>query len=127
MMTVTLKDIVESQEVMRTLSNKPLRGRVAFKVARLLKKLEAELTTFNDTRVKLIESYAKKDENGNYVTNDKNEYQFDRDNANKFIEEVNKLLSEELQIDANPILVDEIEELDFTPAEMAVLEPFMDE
>ena len=127
MMTVTLKDIVESQEVMRTLSNKPLRGRVAFKVARLLKKLEAELTTFNDTRVKLIESYAKKDENGNYVTNDKNEYQFDRDNANKFIEEVNKLLSEELQIDANPILVDEIEELDFTPAEMAILEPFMDE
>ena len=127
MMTVTLKDIVESQEVMRTLSNKPLRGRVAFKVARLLKKLEAELTTFNDTRVKLIESYAKKDEEGNYVTNDKNEYQFDQDNANKFVEEINKLLLEELDIDANPILVDEIEELDFTPAEMAVLEPFMDE
>lgn len=127
MMKVTLKDIVESQEVMRTLSNKPLRGRVAFKVARLLKKLEAELTTFNDTRVKLIESYAKKDEEGNYVTNDKNEYQFDQDNANKFVEEINKLLLEELDIDANPILVDEIEDLDFTPAEMAALEPFMDE
>ena len=127
MMKVTLKDIVESQEVMRTLSNKPLRGRVAFKVARLLKKLEAELTTFNDTRVKLIESYAKKDEEGNYVTNDRNEYQFDQDNANKFVEEINKLLSEELDIDANPILVDEIEDLDFTPAEMAALEPFMDE
>ncbi|MBR6253559.1 MAG: hypothetical protein IKR04_06985 [Clostridia bacterium] len=127
MMKVTLKDIVESQEVMRTLSNKPLRGRVAFKVARLLKKLEAELTTFNDTRVKLIESYAKKDEEGNYVTNDKNEYQFDQDNANKFVEEINKLLLEELDVDANPILVDEIEDLDFTPAEMAALEPFMDE
>ena len=127
MMKVTLKDIVESQEVMRTLSNKPLRGRVAFKVARLLKKLEAELTTFNDTRVKLIESYAKKDEEGNYITNDKNEYQFDQDNANKFVEEINKLLLEELDIDANPILVDEIEDLDFTPAEMAALEPFMDE
>ena len=127
MMKVTLKDIVESQEVMRTLSNKPLRGRVAFKVARLLKKLEAELTTFNDTRVKLIESYAKKDEEGNYVTNDKNEYQFDQDNANKFVEEINKLLLEELDVDANPILVDEIEDLDFTPAEMAALDPFMDE
>ena len=125
MMKVTLKDIVESQEVMRTLSNKPLRGRVAFKVARLLKKLEAELTTFNDTRVKLIESYAKKDEEGNYVTNDKNEYQFDQDNANKFVEEINKLLLEELDVDANPILVDEIEDLDFTPAEMDMLEPFM--
>lgn len=127
MITVTLRDIVDSQEVMRALSNKSLRGRVAFKVARLLKKLEAELTTFNDTRMKLIENYAKKDENGNYVTNDKNEYQFDQDNANKFVEEINKLLLEELDIDANPILVDEIEDLDFTPAEMAILEPFMEE
>lgn len=127
MMTVTLKDIVDSQEIMRALSNKSLRGRVAFKVARLLKKLEAELTTFNDTRMKLIESYAKKDENGNYVTNDKNEYQFDQDNANKFVEEINKLLLEELDIDANPILVNEIEDLDFTPAEMALLEPFIEE
>ena len=127
MITVTLKDIVESQEAMRALSEKPLRGRVAFKVARLLKKLEAELTTFNDTRIKLIEAYAKKDEEGNYITNDKKEYQFDQDNADKFVEELNRLLLEELEIDANPILVDEIEELDFTPAEMAMLEPFMDE
>ena len=127
MMKVTLKDIVESQEVMRTLSSKQLRGRVAFKVARLLKKLEAELTTFNDTRIKLIETYAKKDDEGNFVTNEKNEYQFDADNANKFVEEINKLLLEEIDIDANPILVDEIEELDFTPAEIVALEPFMDE
>lgn len=126
-MTVTLRDIVDSQEVMRTLSNKQLRGRAAFKVARLLKKLEAELATFNDTRIKLIENYAKKDEEGKYVTNDKNEYQFDEDNANKFIEEFNKLLLEEVEIDANPILIGEIEEIDFTPAEMAILEPFMEE
>ena len=127
MITVTLKEIVESQDVMRVLSNKPLRGRAAFKVARLLKKLETELTTFNDTRIKLIESYAKKDENGQFVTNEKNEYQFDKENADKFVEEINKLLLEEIEIDANPILINEIEELNFTPSEMALLEPFMDE
>ena len=126
-MIVTLGNIVDSQDVMRSLSNKQLRGRVAFKVARLLKKLEVELTTFNDTRLKLIENYAKKDEEGNYINNDKNEYQFDGDNANKFIEEFNKLLSEKIEIEANPILIDEIEELNFTPAEMAVLEPFIEE
>ena len=126
-MTVTVQNIVESQEVMRALSNKQLRGRTAFKVARLLKKLEAELTTFNDTRVKLIETYAKKDDDGNFVTNDKNEYQFDTDNANKFVAEINKLLAEEIQIDANPIMIEEIEDLDFTPAEMAQLEPFIEE
>lgn len=126
-MNVTLKDIVESQEAMRALSTKPLRGRAAFKVARLLKKLEVELSTFNDTRMRLIENYAKKDENGQFVTNEQNEYQFDKEHADKFVEEVNKLLAEEIQIDANPILISEVEELDFTPAEMAMLEPFMDE
>lgn len=127
MMTVTVQNIVESQEVMRVLSNKSLRGRTAFKVARLLKKIEEELNTFNDTRVKLIESYAKKDEDGNFVTNDKNEYQFDTENANKFVAEINKLLAEEIQIEANPIKIDELEDLDFTPAEMAQLEPFIEE
>lgn len=126
-MTVTVQNIVESQEVMRALSNKQLRGRTAFKLARLLKKLEAELVTFNETRVKLIETYAKKDDDGNFVTNDKNEYQFDADNANKFVAEINKLLAEEIQIDANPITIEEIEDLDFTPAEMAQLEPFIEE
>ena len=127
MITVKLQDIMESQEVMRTLSNKQLRGRTAFKVARLLKKLEAELTTFNETRVKIIEQYAKKDENGEFITNEKNEYQFDPEQANKFVEEINKLLSEEIQVDANPILLSEIEDLDFSPAEIVALEPFMEE
>ena len=127
MITVTLKDIVDSQEIMRSLSNKPLRGRAAFKVGRLLKKLETELTVFNDTRVRLIETYAKKNEDGTYATNDKNEYQFDADNANKFVEEINKLLLETIEIDVNPILIDEIEELDFTPADMVMLEPFIEE
>ena len=126
-MNVTLKDIVDSQEVMRLLSNKPLRGRAAFKVARLLKKLESELVTFNDTRIKLIENYAKKDENGQFITNEKNEYQFDEDNATLFVEEINKLLTEEIQIDASPILLNEIEELNFTPVEMALIEPFIEE
>ena len=112
---------------MRSLSSKPLRGRAAFKVARLLKKLEGELTTFNETRVKLIENYAKKDEEGQYVLNDHNEYQFDAEKAQEFVGEINKLLNEEVQVEANPILLEEIEEIDFTPAEMAVLEPFMEE
>lgn len=127
MIKVTLKDILDSQEVMRTLSNKQLQGRAAFKVARLLKKLENELATFNETRIKLIENYAKKDEEGKYITNEKNEYQFDENNANKFVEEFNKLLLEEIEIDANPILINEIENIDFTPTEMVALEPFIKE
>lgn len=126
-MTITLKNIVDSQEAMRNLSNQQLRGRVAFKVARLLKKLESELQVFNDTRIKLIEKYAKRDENGDFVLNEKSEYQFDQNNANAFIEEMNKLLIEPIQIDANPISIEDIEELDFTPSEMAMLEPFMEE
>lgn len=127
MIKVNLKQIVESQEAMRKLSDKQLRGRTAFKMSRLLKKLEAELTTFNETRLKIIEKYAKRNEDGSFMTNEKNEYQFTEEDANKFMEELNKLLEEPIELDANPILLDEIEELDFTPSEMAMLDPFIEE
>lgn len=126
-MIVTLKDIIECQETMQQLSTKPLRGRTAFQVARLLKKLETELTTYNDTRMKLIEQYAKKKEDGTFEVNERNEYQFTPENMQAFVEEINKLLDESVEIDANPINLAELEDIAFTPSEMVNLEPFITE
>ena len=49
MITVTVKEIMDSVEVMRSLSQKSLKGRVAYKVARMLRELDKELTLFNNT------------------------------------------------------------------------------
>lgn len=125
MMKITLKEVVEGQEALQKLSGMVLKGRTAFQVARLLKKLEEVLTSYNDTRLKLIEKYAKRKEDGEFELNEKNEYQFTQENMQAYIDEINKLIMEEVEIEAKPIPVEDIENLEFTPAEASFLEPFL--
>ena len=126
MIKLTLKQIIEGQESLQKLSNQPLRGRTAFQIGRLLKELENILNDYNDTRIKTIQAYAKKDENGEFVINERNEYQFEPDQMTLYFQEIEKLINEELEINSNPIKFADIENLDFTPAEMTFLEPFLD-
>lgn len=125
MMKIMLKEVIEGQGALQKLSGMVLKGRTAFQVARLLKKLEEVLTSYNDTRLKLIEKYAKRKEDGEFELNEKNEYQFTQENMQAYMDEINKLIMEEVEIEAKPIPVEDIENLEFTPAEASFLEPFL--
>lgn len=125
MIRVTLRDILEGQEVLQKLSNQALPGRVAFRIGRLLKRLEEVLTSYNEVRNSLLEKYAKKKEDGSFELNEKNEYQFDEAHMKLFVEEMNKLVAEETTVEADPIKFSDIEQLDFTPTDITLLEPFL--
>ena len=125
MMKITLRNILEGQETLQKLSNQPLKGRTAFQIGRLLKKLEEILTSYNETRMKLIEKYAKRTEDGEFELNDRNEYQFTQENMQAYVDEINKLIMEEVEIEAKPIPFEDIENLEFTAAEATFLEPFL--
>lgn len=125
MIRVTLRDILEGQEVLQKLSNQVLPGRVAFRIGRLLKRLEEVLTSYNEVRNSLLEKYAKKKEDGSFELNEKNEYQFDEAHMKLFVEEMNKLVAEETTVEADPIKFSDIEQLDFTPTDITLLEPFL--
>lgn len=125
MIKVTLREVLEGQETLQKLSNQVLKGRTAFQIGRMLKKIEEMLTSYNDTRIKLIEKYAKKKENGEFEVNEKNEYQFTEENMRAYVEEINKLIAEEIEIEANPIRFEDIENLEFTASEATFLEPFV--
>ena len=126
MIKVALKDILEGQEALQKLSNQQLPGRVAFRIGRLLKKLEEVLASYNEVRNSLLEKYARRKEDGTFDLNDKNEYQFNVEEMQKFIEEMNKLVAEETSIEADPIKFSDIENLNFTPADSTLLEPFIE-
>ena len=125
MIRVELKDILEGQAALQKLSNQQLPGRIAFRIGRLLKKLEEVLTSYNEVRNNLLEKYAKRKEDGTFELNDKNEYQFDEEHMKIFVEEMNKLVAEETSVEADPIKFSDIENLDFTPADITLLEPFL--
>ena len=127
MIKVTLREVLEGQETLQKLSNQVLKGRTAFQIGRMLKKIEEVLTSYNDTRIKLIEKYAKRKEDGEFEVNEKNEYQFTQENMQAYVDEINKLIAETIEIEANPIRFEDIENLEFTAAEATFLDPFVAE
>ena len=124
-MKVTIREILEGQDTLQKLSHQPLPGRAAFQIGRLLKKLEEVLASYNEVRVKLIEKYAKKNEDGTFEVNDNNEYQFTTENMQAYVSEINSVIADEVEVEARPINFKDIENLEFTAAEMTFLEPFL--
>ena len=56
-MKITISKIIESSEAINTLAQAKLRASSALKVARVLKKIQAEYETFNQQRAAFIEKH----------------------------------------------------------------------
>ena len=76
--------------------------------------------------INLIKKYGTKDEAGELVTDDKGNCTIPPEVLNKFQEEFMELASSEVELNVNPISLDSLEEIDFTPSEMSALEAFLD-
>ena len=127
MITVTVKEIMDSVEVMRSLSQKSLKGRVAYKVARMLRELDKELTLFNNTRENLIKQCGVKDAEGNLQIGQNGDYMIEPASVESYYNEINSVLSNTIELNCEKINLSDLEELVFTPGEMLALEPFIEE
>jgi len=87
---------------------------------------EGEIQSFNETRMSLIKKYGEKDSNNELITDEKGNCKIEDGSIGAFSAELNELLATEVEINANKIKIEQLENLDFTPSDMAVLEPFVD-
>lgn len=127
MINITLREIVDSSDIMKKLSQKSLKGKTAYYVARLLREVDKELTLFNETRSNLIKKYGEKDEKGELKIDENGNCKFIPENIEKFYSEMDDILNNIIELNANKIELKDLENLDFTPIEMVVLEPFIEE
>ena len=67
-----------------------------------------------------------KDENGNLITDDSGNAKLEPSSISEFSTQLNELLDTSVEINANKINVDLLEDIDFTPTEIALLEPYID-
>ena len=125
MITVKISDLLNSTEALQKLANKELKAKLAWTISRLLKAAEAEIQNFNDTRMNLIRKYGEKDENGELITDEGGNCKIIAETVEDFNKELNELINTEIEINANKINIGLLENIDFTPAEMAILEPFV--
>jgi len=91
----------------------------------LLKAAEGEIQSFGDTRMNLIMKYAEKDENGELIKDENDNVKLIPENVATFTTELNDLLETEVEINANKLTLEQLDDADFTPSEIAMLEPFV--
>ena len=126
MIKVKISELIDSISTLQKLAQKDFKAKLAWSIARLLKAAEAEIQSFNETRMNLIHKYGEKNENGELITDEKGNCTLIKDKVQDFNTELNELLASEIEINANPINIEMLEDLDFTPSDMAVLEAFID-
>lgn len=126
MITLKLEDLVNSTEALQKLSNTSLKARPAFTVSKMLKEAEKELANFNEVRMNLINKYGEKDEEGKLITDENDNCKITAEHINDFSNELQELVATTIEINANKLTLEDLGNADFTPSEIAALEPFVD-
>ena len=125
MITIKMSDLLNSTEILQKLSQKDFKAKLAWSIARLLKEAEKEIQQFNDTRMNLIKKYGERDEAGDLITDEKGNCKIQQDVVQQFTDELNELVNTEIEINANKIDIELLEDTEFTPSDMSLLEPFI--
>ena len=125
MITIKMSDLLNSTEILQKLSQKDFKAKLAWSIARLLKEAEKEIQQFNDTRMNLIKKYDERDEAGDLITDEKGNCKIQQDAVQQFTDELNELVNTEIEINANKIDIELLEDTEFTPSDMSLLEPFI--
>lgn len=126
MIKVKISSLLNSTEALQKLAGTDLKAKLAWQVARLLKAAEAELQSFNEARTNLIKKYGEKDENGELITDENGNCKITPDFIDTFSNELNELIDSEVEISANKISINDLDNTNFTPSEMTLLEDFID-
>lgn len=125
MIEIKLKEIVNNINALKKLSEGSFNGKVAFQIARLLKKVETEIEIFNTSRMTLLKKYGEKDEDGELKVDGNNNYVIKKEYRQNFVEELNEMLESSIKINVEKIDYKDIEKIEFTPSEAMALEEFV--
>lgn len=126
MIEVQVKDIVNSAEIFSTLSQKKLNMRMAYQLAKIIKEVQKEFELFQETRMKLINEYAERDEDGQLKVDENNNFTIPKEKIQDFQKELNELLETQVELQINKINLDELENVEFTPMELIKIEKFIE-
>lgn len=122
-----MKDIISSPEILGGISKKSLKARVAYKLARIIREIDNEFSLFQKSREQLISKYAEKDNEGKIIFNDEGNCVIEKDKIDLFNKEINELLETNVELNADYISLNDIENENFTIEQMNILSLFIEE
>lgn len=123
-MKFTLNELNEAKSLSLIAESK-FSGKKAFLIARLMKKLQEEYDTYQTARRSLVIKYAEKDEKGEPIIDAGGNVRISDSNMAKLNKEYEELVSTEVEIDAEPIDAEWLDDIELSPNQIAELMPFI--
>lgn len=127
MIELTVQEMIDSIPTLRELSNKQLKSKVAFRVARLLREVQAESETFETARINLVKLYGAKDENGELKADENGNTYIEQEHVAEFNSELTDLLNNKITINGDKLSLDDLGDETFTPQQMLSFSAFLEE
>lgn len=126
MIKLTINQITNIFPTLSSLMNQNFSGATAFKIARMARELGKEVDTFDKERMKLIEKYSERDDNGQIKTDESGNVKVMQSAVQDCNNEFNDLLNQEVQINAELLPSSILDTLqDVTPTQMLSIEPII--
>lgn len=122
MIKLTINDLLNVIPILRELANKPFKGAITFKIARLIRELNKEATLFEESRRTLIEKYGVRKEDGSFEVLEDGTIKLREDQIQECSEEMNTLLNTEIEINADKIPAETFDNIEISPSQIIVLE-----
>lgn len=119
-MQITLEKLFLAQSGLTKLLSQDLSVAMAFRLSRLLKAAKPELDSLEESRIKLVRQYGVE-----VVSEGKTNIQVPPDKMPQFTEELQKLTSVQINLDFEPISLQDISDAKLSAVDVVNLEPFL--
>lgn len=126
-MKITFNDALNFREFYTTVRDQKFPLRTGYRLNCLLKALEPHYSFYQEQLTSIIEENAEKDTNGNLIHNEDGNFKIPPEKIMECNEKINELLSFEIEIDAKPLNVSEIETLELPMDKIQGIIPFITE
>jgi len=114
-MKITLAEIKSLEESLAKIFNKDVNIKIAYRLSSLLKKLNEEMKTLEETRIKLVKQYGEENE-------ETHQFSVSEEKAQDFYKEFNELMQVVIDIDFEPIQLKELGDIDMSASDVLRLD-----
>jgi len=121
---LNVNELIKAREALNLFMQEKLPVKLAYKIKKIYKEVDEELKILEESKDKLLDNYAEKDENGD-LKNEDGFFTIPKMYREHFEKELNELNNMKIKISFTPIKEEEIENMEITPSTLLALEHFI--
>ena len=127
MITTTIDSLLTIKPILQKLANTSMSAKEAFQVLKMLKLIDKEYESIEIVQRKMLDTYGAKNEDGTFSIDEKGNYIIKKEGIEDYLTEMQAFLGEKVELNCSKINFSMLEKIDLTPAQMILIEDFIDE